>query len=295
MAMGRLPPGITDEETLLDRREEAMPIFGVDRERLVRLLQSLIENTVQHPVDDDTVRVGTRSMKGTTGTTPPGGASPAAPPLADAAPPDVADESLAHGNPSKAGTRARPGSGPDLADAASSSNIDQLRDIIFGGQMREYERRFVRMEERMAKELADVREEVRDRSKALEQYIRDEVESVMVELRANEQSRAVEERRLSESIADAAKAAEARIAALSEVLGKQHRELRAEVLEHAKTIAEDVQRRHADLLALVERDAAELRDGKADRTALSALFTEVALRLRGESVAPGESVQRRKD
>jgi hypothetical protein len=39
----------------------------------------------------------------------------------------------------------------------------------------------------------------------------------------------------------------------------------------------------------VERDAADLREGKADRTALSALFMEVALRLRGESVVPGES------
>jgi hypothetical protein len=270
-----------------------MPIFGVDRERLVRLLQSLIENTVQHPVQNDTVPVGTSSMKGTTGTTPPSGASPPVPPLADAAPPDVADESLAHGTPSKAGARARPTSGPELstADAASSSNIDQLRDIIFGGQMREYERRFARMEERIAKELADVREEVRDRCTTLERYVRDELESIAIELRASQQSRTAEERRLSETIVDATKAAEERIAALSDLVGKQQREL----LQQTKTITDDVQRRHADLLALVERDAAELRDGKADRTALSALFMEVALRLRGESVVPAESVEPRQE
>jgi len=264
-----------------------MAIFGVDRERLVRVLQSLIENTVQHPVQNDTVPVGTSSMKGTTGTTPPSGASPPVPPLADAAPPDVADESLAHGTPSKAGARARPTSGPELstADAASSSNIDQLRDIIFGGQMREYERRFARMEERMAKELADVREEVRDRCTALERYVRDELESITIELRASQQSRTAEELRLSQSIVDAAKVAEERIATLSDLVGTQHREL----LEQTKTITDEVHRRHEDLLALVERDAAELRDGKADRSALSALFMELALRLRGESAVPGES------
>ncbi|MDQ3950822.1 MAG: hypothetical protein M3282_10805, partial [Gemmatimonadota bacterium] len=163
-----------------------MPIFGVDRERLVRVLQSLIENTVQHPVQKTPFESGTTSMKGTTGTTPPGGASPPVPPLADAAPPDVADEALARGGPSKAGARARPSSGPELGttDAASSANIDQLRDIIFGGQMREYERRFVRMEERIAKELADVREEVRDRCTALERYVGGELESITVDLRA---------------------------------------------------------------------------------------------------------------
>jgi hypothetical protein len=67
------------------------------------------------------------------------------------------------------------------------------------------------------------------------------------------------------------------------------------LLEQTKTITDDVQRRHADLLALVERDAAELRDGKADRIALSALFMEVALRLRGESVMPGDSAEPRRE
>ncbi|MDQ3995545.1 MAG: hypothetical protein M3303_00845 [Gemmatimonadota bacterium] len=160
--------------------------------------------------------------------------------------------------------------------------------------MREYERRFVRMEERIAKELADVRDEVRDRCATLERYVGDELESIAIELRTSQQSRAADERRLSESIVDTAKAAEERIATLSDLVGKQHRELRAQLVEQTKTITDDVQRRHADLLALVERDAAELRDGKADRAALSALFMEVALRLRGESIVPGESVDPQK-
>ena len=270
-----------------------MPILGVDRERLVRVLQNLIENAVRHSAQEEIPSdSGNTSMKGTTGTTPPGGASPPAPPLADAAPPpDVAEASLARGAPSRGGTRARPGSEADLAatDVASGSNIDQLRDIIFGGQMREYERRFARMEERMAKELADIREEVRDRCTTLERYVRDELESISVDLRASQQSRTADERRLSQLIVDATKAADERITALSELTAKQHREVRTQLLEQTKTITDDVQRRYADLQALVARDAAELRDGKADRTALSALFMEVALRLRGESVVPPES------
>jgi hypothetical protein len=274
-----------------------MPIFGVDRERLVRLLQNLIESGVQHPVQHDNAQVGTTSMKATTGTTPPSGAPATVPPLADAPPPDVADASPTSSTPSKAGARARPSSSPELtaADAASGSNIEQLRDIIFGGQMREYERRFARMEERIASELTAVREEVRDRCTTLEAYMRDEFGSITVELRAIQQSRAVEERRFSESIADTAKATEERMAALNELVGRQYRELRAQLLEQTKAITDDVQRRHADLLALAKRDAAELRDGKADRTALSALFMEVALRLRGESVVPGESGEPRQE
>jgi hypothetical protein len=270
-----------------------MPILGVDRERLVRVLQNLLENAVRPSVQQPPSESGTTSMKDTTDTTPSSGASSSVPPLADAAPRDVEDASPALGTRSKAGARARPGSGPErnTADEVSSADIDQLRDVIFGGQIREYERRFARMEERLAKELADVREEVRDRCTALERYVRDEVESITVEVRANQQSATADAQRLSQFVVDSAKAAEDRITTLSDLVPKQHRELRAQLLEQTKTITNDVQRRHAHVQALVARDAAELRDGKADRAALSALFMEVALRLRGDSVVPAESVE----
>ena len=146
-----------------------------------------------------------------------------------------------------------------VSDGASGSNIDQLRDIIFGGQMREYEKRFARMEERLAKEVADLREEVRQRCATLERYARDELQS-----------------------------ATERITASSELASKQHRELRAQLLEQTQTLTDDTQRRAAELRAVMDRDTAQLRDEKADRTALSDLLLELALRLRGESVVPGQ-------
>jgi DNA-directed RNA polymerase subunit F len=238
-------------------------------------------------------------MKGPSSTPPSSGASPNVPLLADAPPHDVAEEASTHGRSSRAGLRGHPGPGPSTpelstADGAGDSNIDQLREIIFGGQLREYERRFARMEAGVAKELADVREEVRARCTALEKHLRDELESVMIELRTVQQSRAAEERRLSQSILDAAKGAEDRIAALADLVTRENRDLRAQLREQTKAITDDVQRRHADLLALSERSAAELRDGKAGRTDLSALLMEVALRLRGESVIP-ESAESSRD
>ncbi|HET8830798.1 MAG TPA: hypothetical protein VFN86_01910 [Casimicrobiaceae bacterium] len=173
-----------------------------------------------------------------------------------------------------------------VSDAAPGSNIDQLRDIIFGGQMREYEKRFVRMEERLAKEIAEMREEVRQRCAALERYARDELESVNAQMRNEQQSRGGEERRLGQAIAEMAKATDERTAALTEQVSRQHRELRAQLLEQTQTLTDDAQRRAADLLTTIDREAARLREEKADRTALSDLLVEVALRLRGESVVP---------
>jgi hypothetical protein len=261
---------------------------GVDRDRLVRVLQTLFGNAEQPAVQKPPSEPETTPMKGPSSTQPPTSGSPAVPPLADAPPPDFGEESLARGTSSKAGTREGPGSGPELsrADTVSGSSIEQLREIIFGEQLREYERRFARMEARLATDLAEIREEVRARFTALEQHVRNEFESVAVELRATQQSRAVEERRLSEAIIDAAKEAEDRFGALNDLVTRETRDLRAQLREQTKAITDDVQRRHAELLELHERDAAELREGKADRTDLSALFMEVAARLRGESVIP---------
>ena len=173
-----------------------------------------------------------------------------------------------------------------VSDAAPGSNIDQLRDIIFGGQMREYDKRFVRMEERLAKEIAEMREELRQRCATLERYARDELELVNTQLRSEQQSRGGEERRLGQAIAEMAKTTDERTAALSEQVSRQHRELRAQLLEQSQTLTDDAQRRAADLLATIEREANRLRDEKADRAGLSDLLVEVALRLRGESVVP---------
>ena len=245
----------------------------VDRDRFVRVLQILFGNAVEPPVQKPPSEPEITSMKGQSRTEPSSIGSSTVPPLADAPPPEVAEESSTHGKLSR-------------ADEVSGS-IDQLREIIFGAQLREYERRFARMEARLATDLAEVRDEVRARLTALEQHVRDEFESVAVELRATQQSRAVEERRLSESIIDVAKQAEDRIAALADQVTGETRDLRVQLREQTRAITDDVERRHAEVLELQERDAAELRDGKADRADLSAVFMEVALRLRGESVVPG--------
>ena len=171
---------------------------------------------------------------------------------------------------------------------ATGSNIDQLRDIIFGGQMRDYEKRFSRMEERLAKEVGDLREEVRQRYATLERFVRDELESLTGQLQSEQQARAGEERRLAQSLADAARAADERVATTTELMTRQHRELRAQLLERTQTLTDEAQRRFAELRSLIDQEASRLGEDKADRSALSTLFLELGLRLRGESVVPGE-------
>ena len=65
-----------------------------------------------------------------------------------------------------------------------TQNVDRIRDIIFGSQMRDYDSRFQRLEERLAFEGAAMRSDLQKRLDALEAFMKGEVESMTNRLRA---------------------------------------------------------------------------------------------------------------
>ena len=48
-------------------------------------------------------------------------------------------------------------------DQIASGNLDKIRDILFGAQTRDYERKFAVLEERLVKESADLRNDLKRR------------------------------------------------------------------------------------------------------------------------------------
>src|SRR3954452_3450629 len=75
------------------------------------------------------------------------------------------------------------------AGAGGGENLDKVRDILFGSQMRDTDKRFARLEERVAKELSDVRDESRKRLDALETFIKREVQSLLDRIKKEESQR----------------------------------------------------------------------------------------------------------
>lgn len=62
-------------------------------------------------------------------------------------------------------------------EPAEDGNIDKIRDILFGSQSRDFERRFLKMEERFDKEMDDMRDETRHRLDALDTYVKGDLNS----------------------------------------------------------------------------------------------------------------------
>jgi len=187
------------------------------------------------------------------------------------------------GAPAQEGQRRRPRAarGPETV-----GNVDQIRDILFGGQMREYERRFARLEERMAKEAGRLRDDLEARVDTLETYVRRELEALATRLQTEEGERVEGQKRGANQVETAAQELTQRIGQVGEESVRSTRELREQMLEQTKSLGEQIKRRHDLLAGELARETEQLRGDKADRAVLSGLLAEVALRLRDEFELP---------
>jgi hypothetical protein len=168
------------------------------------------------------------------------------------------------------------GSGAEVAGVA---NLEKIRDILFGAQIREYERRFARMEERLQTEVASLREDAKNRCEALESYIREEISSLSDQLKGEQEKRSEAIAELSGSLADNVQNFEKRAVQMEEKLAQNARELRDQILAQSKQLADEINTRHDKTTTALDRESEALRTAKVDRVALSELFSEIALRL----------------
>ena len=134
-------------------------------------------------------------------------------------------------------------------DGAAGGNLDKVRDLLFGGQMRDYDRKFARLEERLVKETADLREEVKRRLAALEAYMKAEVESQSDRLRAEQDARAAGDKDLGRELRDSAQQFDQKLSQLDDLVARNQRDLRQQLHAQHQELVDDIRQRVEDVLA----------------------------------------------
>jgi hypothetical protein len=171
-------------------------------------------------------------------------------------------------------------------DEASSGHLDKVRDILFGTHMREFERRFTRLEERLVKVSADLKDDVRKRVDALDSYVKTELQTLVARLKEEQTERGEAGRALARELAEAAAGLDRRIAQLSDHGASNERSLRQQMLEQSRQLSDEIEKGRQQLAAALESAFNELRSDKVDRAALASFLTEVAMRLTDEFRLP---------
>lgn len=179
--------------------------------------------------------------------------------------------------------------GPANGGQPIPGNVDKIRDILFGGQMRDYDKKFSRLEERLAKESAELRAETKRLFESLESFVRKEIEALAERLQAEQQSRETSIQSVSGELRETGRALEVRIQQSVDRATRAESDLRQQILDQSKSLVEEMRQKHEELSGTVDRDLAELNHQKTDRASLSAMFSEFSMRLNNDFQIPGDS------
>jgi DNA repair exonuclease SbcCD ATPase subunit len=174
---------------------------------------------------------------------------------------------------------------PDT-ELREGANVDKIRDILFGSQMRDYEKRFQRLEERLTKDAESLRDELKKRFDTLENYAHQEIEAVGQRLKTEKSERTDAVKELSKEMRELHKALEKKLAQLDDVMTESTTELRKNILDQSKALTTEIATRTRELAATLDREVKALREEKTDREGLADLLTEMAMRLRKEFELP---------
>jgi hypothetical protein len=167
---------------------------------------------------------------------------------------------------------------PKIANV-SDGNLEKVRDILFGNQVREFEQRFLRLEERLMQECSGIREDTKKRLDALENYFKQEATSLSDRIRNEQNNRDAAIQTVTNENKIVNTSLQSRLIEFDEQLNRSQSELREQLLEQSKSLHDEIREKYEEITALLQRESEELHHRKTDRSTLATLLNELALRL----------------
>lgn len=158
-------------------------------------------------------------------------------------------------------------------------SVDKIRDILFGNQMQEYERKFSKLEELLSQKLSDFREENRKRLDSLEEFVKAELDSLESRLQTEKKERAEAVKDLEGELKSTNKALDQKTDSLAEQATRTEKALREQILAQSKVLRDEIQTCRDDLTKLLNSSAHDLEMSKVDRHGLAQMLTKVAFNL----------------
>ena len=165
-------------------------------------------------------------------------------------------------------------------------NIDQIRDIIFGSQLRDYNNRLDRLEY----DTAIFKQEMRDRLEQIKAVLStesrtaaDSLERKLKTLSTKSQEDSVD---LQQQIDRIHRKFSGGMEALDTAIDKQEQELRSDLLQTRTNLQNDVLALKDMVFEELERRFSLVREGKVSKDDMAEALFELAMRMKGTEFVP---------
>ncbi|MDX8481714.1 hypothetical protein RFN28_25110 [Mesorhizobium sp. VK24D] len=154
--------------------------------------------------------------------------------------------------------------------------VDKIRDLLFGNQMQDYDRRFSKLEERFLQRFKDVESEAKRNLETYESNAKKQVDSLATQLRNEKDVRAEADKEIDRNLRDQNQALEKQVRALSDQLSELEREIADRMNRSDHLLREEIKQKNESAQMLMEKIFSDLSNVKTDRNLLAGLFVEVA-------------------
>ena len=186
----------------------------------------------------------------------------------------------------KDSTSQAPGHPTEVATPPDGENIDKIRDILFGSQSRQIEKKLSAVEDKIDKEIDFLRSEAKTTLGAFEQFVRKELQSLSEQLNRERSERAETVERLSDRVADTQKALEKKLGLINDKVVSDQRETQEQILLQTKKLLDEMHEKNDGLQKRMDQSIEALAQEKTDRLALADLMMEAAMRLKDDFQLP---------
>ena len=166
--------------------------------------------------------------------------------------------------------------GNGAASPGEVVGVDKIRDLLFGNQMQDYDRRFSKLEERFLQRLKDMEAETARNLSVFESNAKKQVDSLAGQLREEKDLRSDGDKDIERNLRDQTQALEKRLRTMSDQIAQLERDLGDRVSRETQSLHEEIKRKSGDIQHMIEKMFAELSNVKTDRNLLAGLFVEVA-------------------
>ncbi len=172
-----------------------------------------------------------------------------------------------------------------LGGGEAAAGVEKIRELLFGNQMSDYDRRFAALEDRIQQSIRDLETEGSRNLSGLESSMKKQLESCVNQLREEKDLRTEADKELERDVREQSQSLDKRLGQLSDQMARLEREFADRLGHETQELRDEIKRRNDDMRQTIERMFTELSSVKTDRNLLAGLFVEIAKCL-NQDVAP---------
>ncbi|MGB3263758.1 MAG: hypothetical protein WBA89_07345 [Microcoleus sp.] len=165
-------------------------------------------------------------------------------------------------------------------------NIDQIRDIIFGAQLREYDNRFDKIDSELSMMQQDVQTRLEQIKAVLSAEIKVAVDSLEKKVKSLTSNTQEESADLRQQIDRVNRKFSSSIESLDEAIDNQTSSIRDELSQTRERLSEETRTLKTQVFEELDRRFSMLRDVKVSRDDMAEILFELGMRLKGTEFVP---------